>query len=133
MRELWPKLVEMNLNTVLGSVTWEMIEMEEGTFEFSEIDRVILDARSAGLKLILLWFGSWKNGMSNNAHSHTLSMCMLIFSFRHRFVLTCTRHFKLCPILDQIIPKSFPSGLDSKWRRYLQDNRNYHTYQRAVG
>lgn len=63
MRELWPRLVGMNLNTVLGSVTWEMIEPLEGHFDFSEIDRIILDARNAGLKLILLWFGSWKNGM----------------------------------------------------------------------
>ncbi|KAG7414948.1 hypothetical protein Forpi1262_v016810 [Fusarium oxysporum f. sp. raphani] len=65
MQELWPRLVSMNLNTVLGSVTWEMIEPLEGHFDFSEIDRIILDARNAGLKLILLWFGSWKNGISN--------------------------------------------------------------------
>ncbi|KAL1601385.1 hypothetical protein SLS60_006297 [Paraconiothyrium brasiliense] len=57
MRELWPSLVDMNLNTVLGSVSWEMVEPEEGLFDFSEVDRIILDARIVGLKLILLWFG----------------------------------------------------------------------------
>jgi beta-galactosidase GanA len=63
MREIWPSLVDINLNTVLGCVTWEMIEPEEGRFDFSEIEQIIRDARHVGLKLILLWFGAWKNGL----------------------------------------------------------------------
>jgi len=60
----YPRVVGMNVNTVLGSVTWEMIEPEEGAFDFSELDKVIADARTFGLKLVLLWFGSFKNGMA---------------------------------------------------------------------
>ena len=62
MAEAWPKLAEANINTVLGSVTWEMIEPEEGRFDFEELDKVILAAREYKLKLVLLWFGSFKNG-----------------------------------------------------------------------
>lgn len=67
MSELWEKLVAFNLNTVLGPVTWDQIEPEEGKFDFTEIDKVIKDARANGLKLVLLWFGSWKNGQSSYA------------------------------------------------------------------
>lgn len=65
MSKLWEKLVTFNLNTVLGPVSWDQIEPEEGKFDFSEIDQVIKDARTHGLKLVLLWFGSWKNGQSS--------------------------------------------------------------------
>lgn len=63
MKEVWPKLVAANINTVLGCVTWEDIEPEEGKFDFSNLEEVIEDARGHGLRLILLWFGSFKNGM----------------------------------------------------------------------
>ena len=62
MSEVWPKMVATNVNTLLGSVSWEMIEPEEGKFDFEELDKVILGAREHNLHLILLWFGSFKNG-----------------------------------------------------------------------
>lgn len=62
MTPIWSKMVEMNVNTVLGSVSWEMIEPNEGQFDFAEMDRIIEGARAHNLKLILLWFGTWKNG-----------------------------------------------------------------------
>lgn len=65
MSKQWQKLVDTNINTVLGSVTWEMIEPEEGKFDFEELDKVILGARKHELKLVLLWFGSFKNGQSS--------------------------------------------------------------------
>ena len=62
MQPIWPKLVDMNINTVLGNVTWEQIEPVEGKFDFDELDLVIKDARAHDLRLVLLWFGSFKNG-----------------------------------------------------------------------
>lgn len=64
MKPYWPKLAELNLNTVLAPVSWELIEPTEGRFDFSIVDGLIRDARQAELKLVLLWFGSWKNSMS---------------------------------------------------------------------
>jgi GH35 family endo-1,4-beta-xylanase len=63
MSEVWPKMVATNINTVLGAVTWEVVEPEEGKFDFGELDKVILGAREHGIRLVLLWFGSWKNGV----------------------------------------------------------------------
>lgn len=67
MEPIWQKLTDMNLNTVLTPVYWELIEKEEGNFDFSLVDDLILKARKENLKLIFLWFGSWKNSMSSHA------------------------------------------------------------------
>jgi len=67
MAPIWPKLVAMNLNTVLAPVYWELIEPEEGKFDFELYDQLIHEARKYDLKLVLLWFGSWKNSMSSHA------------------------------------------------------------------
>lgn len=62
MEPIWPRLAAMNINTILGNVTWEQIEPAEGDFDFKELDKAIEEARKWGFKLILLWFGSFKNG-----------------------------------------------------------------------
>jgi beta-galactosidase GanA len=67
MKPVWPKLKAMNLNTVLAPVYWELTEPAEGEFDFTLYDQLIEDARKHDLKLILLWFGSWKNSMSSHA------------------------------------------------------------------
>jgi beta-galactosidase GanA len=64
MKPVWPKLASMNLNTVLMPVYWELIEPEEGRFDFTLVDRLIGEARKNNLKIIPLWFASWKNSMS---------------------------------------------------------------------
>ena len=65
MRERWAKLEAMNLNTVLAPVYWELVEPTEGEFDFSTVDWLIEDARAHDLRLVLLWFGTWKNSMSS--------------------------------------------------------------------
>lgn len=67
MEPVWPKLKAMNLNTVLAPVYWELIEPVEGEFDFELYDKLINKARDYNLKLVLLWFGSWKNSMSSHA------------------------------------------------------------------
>lgn len=65
MKRVWPQLVEKKLNTVLGAVSWELIEPEEGKFNFTSVDSFIEDARQNHMKVVFLWFGSWKNGLSS--------------------------------------------------------------------
>jgi len=67
LRQFWPKLKEMNLNTVVTPVYWELIEPEEGKFDFSTLDGLLKDARAHDMHLVLLWFGVWKNSMSSYA------------------------------------------------------------------
>ena len=61
MRPIWKNLTDMNLNTVIGAVSWELMEPVEGQFDFSTADMQIMEARKHGLKLILIWFGTWKS------------------------------------------------------------------------
>ncbi|MGD8781990.1 MAG: DUF5597 domain-containing protein [Ignavibacteria bacterium] len=69
MEPVWPKLKKMNLNTVLAPVYWELIEQEKGKFDFDLFDNLVNEARKYNFKLVLLWFGSWKNSMSSHAPS----------------------------------------------------------------
>jgi len=64
MRPEWKKFKAMHLNTLLIPVYWEMIEPQEGKFNFTLVDSMIASCREHHLKVILLWFGSWKNSMS---------------------------------------------------------------------
>ncbi len=64
---IWERLVALHLNTVLPVVAWEQSEPEEGIFDFTLVDGLLDGARRHGLRLVLLWFGTWKNGMSSYA------------------------------------------------------------------
>ncbi|MBK8089959.1 MAG: DUF5597 domain-containing protein [Chitinophagaceae bacterium] len=69
LKPFFPKIKSMNLNTVLAPVYWEFLEPEENKFDFSLVDGMITEARKNDMKLVLLWFGSWKNSMSCYAPS----------------------------------------------------------------
>ena len=62
-----PAIAKMHVNTVLMPVAWEQIEPAEGSFDFSILDHWIEVAREQRLHLVVLWFGSWKNGVSSYA------------------------------------------------------------------
>src|SRR4051812_17747376 len=64
MRPIWEQMKKKNLNTVIAPVYWELLEPQEGKFDFSLVDSMIGGARKQNLHLVLLWFASWKNGYS---------------------------------------------------------------------
>jgi beta-galactosidase GanA len=64
LQPIWSIMKKMHCNTVLLPVYWELMEPTPGKFDFSLIDSAIDSARAHELKLVLLWFGSWKNSMS---------------------------------------------------------------------
>ena len=65
LRQFWPLFDSLHLNTVLAPVSWELIEPAEGRFDFSSVDGLIRQAREHDKRLVLLWFGAWKNSMSS--------------------------------------------------------------------
>lgn len=67
MEPLWSQLAASHVNTVLAPISWEQFEPKEGTFDFTLIDGLIDGARRHRQKLIVLWFGSWKNLVSSYA------------------------------------------------------------------
>lgn len=62
LEKIWPQLKEMNCNTLEAPVYWQVVEPEPGKFNFKELDALVYGARKNGLRLVLLWFGSFKNG-----------------------------------------------------------------------
>ena len=66
MASVWPKLRAMNLNTLLVPVYWELIEPEEGRFDWALLDELMQAARERDFRLVLLWFASYKNSMSSH-------------------------------------------------------------------
>jgi hypothetical protein len=57
------KLVqEAHGNTALIPVYWDEVEPEEGKFNFTCVDALLASARRYNIKLIPLWFATWKNG-----------------------------------------------------------------------
>ena len=65
METVWPKIVAMHCNTVLAPAYWRLIEPQQGKFDFTSVDGLIQGARQHHMRLVLLWFGSWKNSMSS--------------------------------------------------------------------
>src|SRR5690606_3067342 len=67
MRPLRPRFEALNLQKLLAPVYWEVLEPEEGRFDFAHVDSLLHQARRHDMRLVLLWFGSWKNSMSSYA------------------------------------------------------------------
>jgi beta-galactosidase GanA len=64
MRPVWKRLEKKYLNSVIATVSWELVEPEEGKFDFRLVDSIIAGARESNLKVVLIWFASWKNASS---------------------------------------------------------------------
>ena len=54
----------MNGNVALAPVSWALMEPDENTFDFTLVDRMLEEARRNDLRLVLLWFGGFKNAGS---------------------------------------------------------------------
>src|ERR1039458_8253333 len=59
---VWPAAEALRLNTLEVPVYWEQMEPAKGTFDFTVVDAILQQARAHKVRLVLLWFGTWKNG-----------------------------------------------------------------------
>ncbi len=60
--QVWESMAALHANTVEAPVYWEQLEATEGQFDFSTVDAIVQGARAHNLHVVLLWFGTWKNG-----------------------------------------------------------------------
>lgn len=63
--KVWPRLRGLHLNSLFVPVYWETTEPEEGRYDFALVDRLISQVKRENIRLALLWFGLWKNGISS--------------------------------------------------------------------
>ena len=60
--QVWDSMAALHANTVAAPVYWEQLEPQQGHFDFTNVDQIVKGARAHSLHVILLWFGTWKNG-----------------------------------------------------------------------
>ena len=60
--QVWESMSALHANTIEAPVYWEQFEPEPGKFDFANVDAIVQGARAHHLHVILLWFGTWKNG-----------------------------------------------------------------------
>jgi len=65
MPKVWEAAAQLHLNTLEAPIYWEQVEPQQGKFDFSVMDMLIAQARQHKVHLILLWFGTWKNGSNH--------------------------------------------------------------------
>src|SRR6187402_184496 len=63
--EAWDAAVKLSPNVIEAPVYWEQFEPEPGRYDATNVDALVAKARQSGKRLILLWFGTWKNGQNH--------------------------------------------------------------------
>jgi hypothetical protein len=60
--KVWPAMEYLHVNTVEIPVYWEQFEPRPGQYDYTVIDALLAGAREHKVRLVLLWFATWKNG-----------------------------------------------------------------------
>jgi len=57
----WPLLDRIGANTVEVPIAWQQVEPREGRFDLGFLQHLLDQARAHDKRVVLLWFGTWKN------------------------------------------------------------------------
>jgi Domain of unknown function (DUF5597) len=60
--KVWSAIEYLHANVLELPIYWEQFESQQGQFNYTEVDTVLSQAREHHVRLVLLWFGTWKNG-----------------------------------------------------------------------
>jgi beta-galactosidase GanA len=60
--QVWKSMAALHANTVEAPVYWEQFEPQQGHFDFANVNQIVEGARAHDLHVVILWFGTWKNG-----------------------------------------------------------------------
>lgn len=67
LAEVLERIRGHHASVAIGSASWSLVEPEEGRFDFSTVEHLLDAARGAGLRLVVIWFGAFKNAGSTYA------------------------------------------------------------------
>ena len=65
MPGVWNAIEAAQANTLEAPVYWEQFEPAPGKFDYTLVDQLLAGAREHKVRLVLLWFATWKNGSSH--------------------------------------------------------------------
>src|SRR6185437_4429355 len=60
--KVWSAIEYLHANSLEIPIYWEQFEPQPGQFDYTLIDTILAQAREHHVHLVLLWFGTWKNG-----------------------------------------------------------------------
>jgi len=63
--KVWPAMEALHVNTLEIPIYWEQFEPQPGKYDYSVMDTIIVQARKRNMRLVLLWFATWKNGSNH--------------------------------------------------------------------
>jgi hypothetical protein len=61
------RLSASGVTTIIATASWDEVEPREGDFEFKSVSSTLDVARKHGLRVVLIWFGAFKNARSTYA------------------------------------------------------------------
>lgn len=61
------RLAESGVTTIVATTSWDEVETTEGAFDFSSVSATLEVARRHDLRVVLIWFGAYKNARSTYA------------------------------------------------------------------
>ena len=61
------QLRRSGVTTIVATASWAEVEPREGSFDFKSVGETLAVARQHGLRLVLIWFGAYKNARSTYA------------------------------------------------------------------
>lgn len=67
LNDVWPVVEDVGANTLGIPIAWEQIEPSEGQFHFEFVDELLKQASKRNIKLVILWFATWKNNAPHYA------------------------------------------------------------------
>ena len=62
---VWPAAEALHANTVELPIYWEQFEPRPNEYDYSLVDQILTESREHHLRLVLVWFGTWKNASSH--------------------------------------------------------------------
>lgn len=65
MPQVWSAIETLHANTLEVPIYWEQIEAPQGKYDFSLVDMLLKQGREHKVRLVFLWFATWKNGSNH--------------------------------------------------------------------